>query len=127
MEKEEVLLRIEFSKYRNFQYISSSILLNKGSLKNLQYNACYNHRKPFSSFSCSITLLHIDHFGREESFPYTQNAGKSIWTFITTLVLYFMRNPADRYYRYNRGSTESLYMLPVSTAISLDPWQAALT
>lgn len=51
MKKEEVLVRIEFSKFRNFQYISFSILLNKGSLKNLQYNACYNQRKPFSSFS----------------------------------------------------------------------------
>jgi len=51
MEKEEVLVRIEFSKFRNFGYFFFSMLLNKGSLKNLQYSACYNQRKPFSSFS----------------------------------------------------------------------------
>lgn len=57
--KEEVLVRIEFSKYRNFQYISFIIYLNKGSLKNLQYNTCYNQRKLFIFFSCLITLLHV--------------------------------------------------------------------
>lgn len=50
IKKEAVLERIDFSKFRNFLYKSFSILLNIGSLKNLQYNAFYNQRKPFISF-----------------------------------------------------------------------------
>lgn len=57
--KEEVLVRMEFSKYRNFQYISFIMHLNKGSLKNLQYNTCNNQRKLFIFFCCLITLLHV--------------------------------------------------------------------
>lgn len=79
------------------------MLLNKGSLKNVQDNACYNQRKPFSFFSWLLNCFRCTRRNK-------------------TAVNYSV----DRYSR-DKAGTGTPYILPVGTGITLGPWQAALT